>query len=141
MSEKKEIENPEETESKNREETESESLKEKKSTGPEEKESKIEDMMADLSIDTNEQTFRNKCVGVRANIENKIYRMFSVVYTHPSQCSEDDWTALKTGDDTLIVDKRTMAILSHFECQWLTAPGSIVNLEPNILAVACTPKE
>ena len=80
-------------------------------------------------------------MGVRANIENKIYRMFSVVYTHPSQCSEDDWTALKTDNDTLIVDKRTMAILSHFECQWLTAPGSIVNTEPNILAVACTPKE
>jgi hypothetical protein len=132
MSEKK-IENPEENESETPEENESET--------PEEKEIKVEDMMADLNIDTKEQTFRNKCVGVRANIENKIYRMFSMVYTHPSQCSEDDWTALKTGNDTLIVDKRTMAILSHFECQWLAAPGSIIDLEPNILAVACTPKE
>ena len=27
-----------------------------------------------------ERTFRNRCVGVRANVENKIYRMFSMVY-------------------------------------------------------------
>jgi len=88
-----------------------------------------------------ERTFRNRCVGVRANIENKIYRMFSMVYSHPSQCSEDDWVVLRTGEDTMLVDKRTMAILSNFECQWLTAPATSVVLEPNILAVACTPKE
>ena len=123
MSEKK-IENPEESESDDNSENK-----------------ELSELMADMNIDTKEQTFRNKCVGVRANIENKIYRMFSMVYTHPSQCPEDDWTALKTDNDTLIVDKRTMAILSHFECQWLAAPGSIIDLEPNILAVACTPKE
>lgn len=95
----------------------------------------------ELAVDTSEQTIRNKCVGVRANIENKIYRMFSAVYTHPSQCSEDDWVVFRTGEDTILVDKRTMAILSHFECQWLTAPCTSVVLEPNILAVACTPKE
>ena len=108
--------------------------------------SKVEDLTVDskeqeLTVDTSEQTFRNKCVGVRANIENKIYRMFSVVYSHPSQCSEDDWVVFRTGDDTMLVDKRTMAILSHFECQWLAAPCTSVVLEPNIFAVACTPKE
>lgn len=89
---------------------------------------------------TEEKTFRNRCVGVRANVENKIYRMFSLVYTHPNQCSEDEWTVLKTGEDTILVDKRSMAFLSQFACQWLAAPATAVVLEPDILAVAVTPK-
>tara|TARA_B100000035_G_scaffold276405_1_gene254021 strand:- start:33 stop:401 length:369 start_codon:yes stop_codon:yes gene_type:complete len=93
-----------------------------------------------LEVDTSERVFKNKCVHTRANIENKVYRMFSLVYSHPSQCEEDDWTVLRTQDDTMLVDKRSMAILSMFECQWLTAPATSVVLEPDILAVSCTPK-
>lgn len=95
---------------------------------------------ADLEVDTEERTLKNRIAGVRANVENKVYRMFSLVYSHPSQCSEDDWVALKTDEDTILVDKRTMSILSMYNCQWLTAQGSSVNLEPTILAVSCTPK-
>jgi len=100
----------------------------------------VESAEEELEVDASERVFKNKCVHTRANVENKTYRMFSVVYTHPSQCSEDEWSVFRTGEDIMLVDKRTLAILSMFECQWLVAPATSVVLEPDILAVSCTPK-
>ena len=81
----------------------------------------------------------NRCVKVRSNVENKIYRMFSILQSRPS--NEEDWTVLRTGEDmTLLVDKMTMAVLAQFECQWLTPAGSSVNLEPDVVAVEIRPK-
>ena len=34
----------------------------------------------EVEVDTSERVFKNKCVHTRANIENKVYRMFSLVY-------------------------------------------------------------
>ena len=87
------------------------------------------------------KTLHNKCFNTRINIEGKAYRVFSVIFKHPSETDENDWTLLKgtTSGKPIIVDKTTMSILANHEINRLTREESMVSFEPTIIGAEITP--
>ena len=83
------------------------------------------------------KTLANKCPSVRIQIDGKAFRVFSLIYSHPKDSKEDNWSVLKDTIDggPILIDKQTLSIFAEKEIQWLTESGSSVNTEPTILAV------
>lgn len=80
-------------------------------------------------------TLPNLCPSVRVQVENKCYRVFSVVYKHPSDTSEDNWVLFKnTTEHPILIDKETLKAISGSEVHWLYKDASMVNTEPTIVA-------
>ena len=81
-------------------------------------------------------TLPNLCPRVRIEIENKAYRVFSIRYTHPKDCSEDNWTIFRVENDKpILIDKDTLRMLSGKEIQWLYKEKTDhINTEPTIAA-------
>ena len=97
--------------------------------------------LSKLKVKEDVKTLLNKCYAVRVQLGNRAYRVFSVVYDHPSKTSEDNWIAFSSeGKHPIIIDKETMSMISNFELQWLTKDTDSISLEPSILGVELTQK-
>lgn len=81
-------------------------------------------------------TLPNLCPRVRVQVENKAYRVFSIRYTHPKDCSEDNWTIFRVENDKpILIDKDTLKMLAGKEIQWLFKENTDkLNTEPTIAA-------
>ena len=92
-------------------------------------------MAAEAKSDKATRSFKNRCANTRVTIDDKHYRLFSLIVDHPKDISEDVWRPMVMQDgSTILVDVATMDMLTGVTCHWLF-DSEDTQKEPTIVAV------
>ena len=78
-------------------------------------------------------TIKNRCANIRVQIDDHVYRVFSIIVDHPKEIDEDAWRPMELNGARVLVDEATIDLLSGKACQWLYSPDDESD-EPTIIA-------